>query len=49
MIPVALGRALWAAANEPKSFWEILGTTHILDVAGAQYRERLAPFYRSLP
>ncbi len=51
VIPVALGRALYEAANPPKSFWQIPGATHndMLDAAGPQYRERLRQFYGSLP
>lgn len=51
VIPVALGRALYEAANPPKSFWQIPGATHndMLEAAGPQYRERLRQFYGSLP
>jgi fermentation-respiration switch protein FrsA (DUF1100 family) len=48
--PYAMGRALFAAANEPKSFWTVEGATHIdiVPVAGALYRARLQAFYESI-
>jgi hypothetical protein len=47
VIPYEFGRALFAAANEPKQFWTIAGAGHndILDVAGPQYGRRLRDFY----
>jgi fermentation-respiration switch protein FrsA (DUF1100 family) len=50
VIPIALGRDLFAAAREPKSFWTVAGADHndILDVAGPEYGRRLAAFYDSL-
>ena len=48
IIPIALGRKLFAAAPEPKQFWEVKGSGHN-DLAFARgYRERLAEFYRAL-
>jgi len=48
--PYAMGRALFAAANEPKSFWTVEGATHIdiVQVAGPLYRARLQAFYESI-
>jgi uncharacterized protein len=45
--PYAMGRALFEAANEPKSFWTVQGATHIdiVQVAGPRYRARLREFY----
>jgi fermentation-respiration switch protein FrsA (DUF1100 family) len=50
VIPYGLGRDLFAAAPEPKSFWTVEGAGHnnLLEVAGYRYRERLAAFYGSL-
>ena len=50
VIPYKLGRDLYAAAPEPKSFWTIAGAGHndLLEVAGDQYREHLVVFYASL-
>jgi hypothetical protein len=47
--PYAMGRALFEAANEPKSLWTVEGATHIdiVDVAGPLYRARLQAFYES--
>jgi fermentation-respiration switch protein FrsA (DUF1100 family) len=49
-VPFSLGRALFDAANEPKSFWTIAGAGHndIVEIAGARYEERLRAFYQSL-
>jgi len=49
LVPYSMGRAVFDAAHEPKSFWTVEGATHvdIVDVAGLQYRERLRPFYQS--
>ena len=43
---VAEGRALFAAANPPKSYWETPGAQHIdlLFAGGDAYRERLLEF-----
>ena len=49
IIPPSLGRALFAAASEPKSWWVIPGAGHndIAESAGPQYRQRLQAFYAS--
>lgn len=48
-VPYAMGRALFAAANEPKSFWTVEGATHktIVAKAGPGYRARLKAFYKT--
>ncbi|MGH9721963.1 MAG: alpha/beta hydrolase [Bryobacteraceae bacterium] len=50
VIPYDLGRDLFDAANEPKSFWTLQGAGHndLLDVAGESYRERLVQFYKAV-
>ena len=50
IIPMRFGRALFAAAPEPKSFWVVEGAGHndILETAGARYREHLREFYKGL-
>jgi fermentation-respiration switch protein FrsA (DUF1100 family) len=50
VIPPRLGQQLFAAAQEPKTFWIIPGAGHndILETAGAEYRRRLREFYASL-
>ena len=50
VIPYRLGRDLYAASPEPKSFWTIAGAHHndLLEVAGDRYREHLSVFYASL-
>ena len=50
VIDYSLGRALFEAAPEPKTFWSIPGAGHnnLLDAAGTRYRVRLAEFYKSL-
>jgi fermentation-respiration switch protein FrsA (DUF1100 family) len=50
VVPIAMGRALFEAANEPKSFWAVEGARHktIVQVAGPRYRARLQAFYESL-
>jgi hypothetical protein len=50
VVPPALGRALFSAAPEPKTFWQIPGAGHndIIEAAGARYRERLQSFYSTL-
>lgn len=50
VIPFDLGRALFDAAPEPKSFWAIPGAGHndIIQAAGLAYRDRLRGFYQSL-
>ena len=49
-VPMQLGRALFDAAPEPKSFWAIPGADHndIVESAGPEYRKRLRSFYESL-
>jgi uncharacterized protein len=49
-VPYAMGRAVFEAANEPKSFWTVEGATHtdLVEVAGPSYRARLEAFYRSV-
>ncbi|MGA3072655.1 MAG: alpha/beta hydrolase [Bryobacteraceae bacterium] len=48
--PYAMARALFAAANQPKSLWTVEGATHIdiVQVAGPLYRARLQAFYADL-
>ena len=50
VIPYKLGRDLYDAAPEPKSFWTIDGAGHnnLLEVAGDRYREHLGVFYAAL-
>jgi fermentation-respiration switch protein FrsA (DUF1100 family) len=50
VIAYKLGRDLYAAAPEPKSFWTVEGAGHnnLLEVAGERYREHLAAFYALL-
>ena len=50
VVPLRLGQELFAAAQEPKTFWIIPGAGHnnILETAGAEYRHRLKAFYESL-
>jgi len=50
VIPYRLGRDLYNAAQEPKSFWTIDGAGHnnMLDVAGDRYRQHLVAFYATM-
>ncbi|MGH9658807.1 MAG: alpha/beta hydrolase [Bryobacteraceae bacterium] len=50
VIPFRLGRELFDAAPEPKTFWRVDGADHndLVDVAGEPYRKRLAEIYRRL-
>jgi fermentation-respiration switch protein FrsA (DUF1100 family) len=50
IIPLRLGRSLFEAAPEPKSFIEIAGAGHndLVETAGSSYRERLHEFYGRL-
>jgi len=50
VVPFALGRALFEAAPEPKSFWAVPGAGHndLMPAAGPAYRERLRAFYQGL-
>ncbi len=47
IINIALGRELFAAAKEPKTFWEVPGAGHndLPAAAGLEYEQRLAAFY----
>lgn len=48
VIPQKLGRALFEATGEPKSFWEVPGAGHndIVEAAGPAYSVRLREFYQ---
>jgi fermentation-respiration switch protein FrsA (DUF1100 family) len=48
-VPYAMGRAVFDAANEPKSFCTVEGASHktIVETAGPLYRARLRAFYSS--
>jgi len=50
VIPIRLGQALFAGAPQLKSFWVVQGAGHndLVEVAGAEYRKRLASFYHNL-
>lgn len=50
VIPLRSGQKLYAASQEPKSFWIIEGAGHndIIDKAGPEYRAHLRAFYTSL-
>jgi fermentation-respiration switch protein FrsA (DUF1100 family) len=50
VIAYEFGQQLFAAANQPKSFWTIPGATHNdLHVIGRpEFSSRLANFYKSL-
>jgi len=50
VIPFALGRIVFDAANEPKQLWTLEQAHHsdIVMVAGPEYVERLRDFYSSL-
>lgn len=50
VVPLRLGQELFAAAQEPKTFWTIPGAGHndILETAGIEYERRLRAFYESL-
>lgn len=49
VVPIALGRALFEAAREPKEFWEVRGASHgdLADVAGSEYLRRVGAFLRA--
>jgi len=51
VVPHAMGRAVFAAGNQPKSFFSVPGATHrtIVDSAGPRYRAELRAFYEALP
>jgi fermentation-respiration switch protein FrsA (DUF1100 family) len=46
-VPYRMGRAVFEAGNQPKSFWTLEGATHmdIVEVGGPEYRARLRAFY----
>ena len=50
VIPYALGRQVFDAANQPKQLWTLQGSGHndIVLVAGDRYVERLKEFYAKL-
>ena len=50
VIPVRLGRALFDAASQPKSFIEIAtaGHNNLVEAAGMEYRARLRELYAVL-
>ena len=50
IIPLRLGRALFNAAPQSKSFWEVRGAGHndLVETAGPSYREKLTEFYGRL-
>ncbi len=49
-IPYRLGHELYEAAPGPKTLWTVKGADHndLVDIAGAEYRERLSRFYISV-
>lgn len=51
IVPFELGQRLFAAANEPKVFYEIEGADHndTYDIGGREYFERLSRFIHSDP
>ena len=50
VVPLRLGRQLFAAAQGIKTLWVVPGAGHndILETAGGEYRKRLETFYESL-
>lgn len=50
VIALEFGKRLFAAANEPKFFWQVHGAGHnnIPETAGPEYVERLRTFYAKL-
>jgi uncharacterized protein len=50
VVPLRLGQELFAASQGIKTFWVVHGAGHndILQVAGAEYPQRLGAFYESL-
>ena len=50
VVPYAMGRELFEAANEPKTFWTAEGADHtdIVEVAGLLYAECLRTFHEGL-
>ncbi|HTQ55023.1 MAG TPA: alpha/beta hydrolase [Bryobacteraceae bacterium] len=49
-VPYAMGREVFAAGNQPKTFWTVPGATHktIVQDGGLRYRATLRAFYESL-
>lgn len=49
-VPYAMGRAVFEAGNQPKTFWRVEGATHktIVQDGGPRYRAELRKFYESL-
>jgi pimeloyl-ACP methyl ester carboxylesterase len=51
VVPHAMGRAVFAAGHQPKTFCTVKGATHrtIVDSAGPRYRAELRAFYAGVP
>ncbi len=51
IVPYEMGRKLFDAATQPKTFYEIVGAGHneTLAVGGVQYLEKIGEFLESLP
>lgn len=49
IVPISQGKRIFAAANEPKTFWPVKGAGHndLLDRAGTEYVARLKRMYAS--
>jgi uncharacterized protein len=49
MAPLALAKEVYAAAGEPKQFWEVEGAAHrgLREHAGDAYAKRIVDFYRA--
>lgn len=49
-VPYGMGRAVFEAGNQPKSFWTVEGATHVdlVEAAGPEYRARLQAFYEKV-
>jgi fermentation-respiration switch protein FrsA (DUF1100 family) len=50
VVPFSQGEAVFKRANQPKTFWRVLGAHHndLLPVAGSEYVPRLQRFYESI-
>jgi len=50
IVPISQGKMVFAAANEPKTFWPVRGAGHndLLDWAGTEYVVQLGRLYRSI-
>jgi fermentation-respiration switch protein FrsA (DUF1100 family) len=50
VIPLRLGRSLYAVSPDPKSMWIVPGAGHndLVETAGREYVSRLRRFYRGL-